>query len=168
MAEWTAISGGSFDYVQTSAPSGAEAGETWLDTGVNPPEEFVYNGTSWVKTAAGNSIEQNLDVPVSEAKGGIDWKSKTYESKTVSTDNGLSVSGSGYLLYVGLEQGPGVAVNGIVNIDNGSLNFRIPLSGQGGGAVSVFSGPPMRFESSLSISFFSTSNLDTSVVYILD
>jgi hypothetical protein len=47
MAEWTAISGGGFDYVQTNAPSGAEAGETWLDTGVNPPEQKVYNGTEW-------------------------------------------------------------------------------------------------------------------------
>jgi hypothetical protein len=49
MAEWTAISGGGgFDYVQTSAPSGAEAGETWLDTGVNPPEKKIYNGTEWL------------------------------------------------------------------------------------------------------------------------
>jgi len=47
MAEWTSISGGGFDYVQTSAPSGAEAGETWLDTSVNPPEKKVYDGTEW-------------------------------------------------------------------------------------------------------------------------
>jgi hypothetical protein len=57
MAEWTAISGGGFDYVQTSAPSGAEAGETWLDTSVNPPEQKVYNGSSWTLTDLAHDIK---------------------------------------------------------------------------------------------------------------
>jgi sugar lactone lactonase YvrE len=60
MAEWTTLGGGGFDYVQTGAPSGAEAGETWLDTSVNPPEQKVNDGSSWVDTASSDRIQRNV------------------------------------------------------------------------------------------------------------
>jgi hypothetical protein len=190
MAEWTAISGGSFDYVQGSTPSGAEGGETWLDTSVNPPEEFVYNGASWVKTAAGDSIEQNLDAavssrsshddpdpngyidaPVSTATGGIDWESKTYESASSRLDGSISVSGSGYLLYIGTGALVSDNARADVDIDGSSLGFSIILgtdNSSGTVGLATFSGPPIRFESSLSIDFTGPGTNFSSVIYVLD
>jgi len=69
-----ALGGGGFDYVSSSTPSGAEAGETWLDLSVNPPVEKVYDGASFVRVQSDATVITNLDAPVSEAGASAEVK----------------------------------------------------------------------------------------------
>jgi hypothetical protein len=60
-----------YHYVQDTAPSGANAGDVWLDTSVNPPIAKIYadvgNGLEWLQDQSSDRIAQNLDAPVSSA-----------------------------------------------------------------------------------------------------
>lgn len=110
------LGGGVYDYAQGSTPSGAEAGETWLDTSVNPPQGKAYDGSSWLAVESVQKILNNvdtavssrsshsdpdpngyIDMAISNAGGGVDWASKTPKAFVVDGSKN-SVSGSGYFL----------------------------------------------------------------------
>jgi hypothetical protein len=54
------IGGSGFDYVQNTTPSGADFGESWLDTSTDPPQQKVYadlgSGGQWTVTGSTDEV----------------------------------------------------------------------------------------------------------------
>lgn len=109
---------GGYDYVQDTEPSNPDTGETWYDESESDARNRskiyanVGNGDEWVVIP---SLEQsdilsdgtpfdggNIDAPISEAGGGVDWADKTPKfdggKATESNEDAISISGSGYIV----------------------------------------------------------------------
>lgn len=131
------IGGGGYDYAQSSTPSSAEIGETWLDSTVSPPQSKVYNGSSWVSTDAMQKVIDNVDTPISSV-GGVSWANKTPQVEqstlqsfvTNSTTTMVSISGSGYVTEIQITAStPFGLLKGDIKIDGSSILSTTSLPG---------------------------------------
>lgn len=79
--------GGGADYVQDSAPGGADVGETWVDTSASPPREKVWTGSEWVNHADQSDVANSVawsdvqnapsDTQTGQKSGGYFTQTKT-------------------------------------------------------------------------------------------
>jgi len=135
------------DFVQDATPSNANDGETYLDTSLSPPRLKVFD------SSVGGFVEprsiQNLDAPVSEAA--VDWSSKSAESEIVGSASTVTVSGSGYLIYVGPRVFSADDCQAVVTIDGTQVFDEIVQQVNSDGNVPQNMSMLYRFESSLEV-----------------
>jgi hypothetical protein len=64
-----------YDYIQDAEPADPDLAERWLDTGTDPAEAYIYDGTGWVQTTTtdhdelGNVTDSDHHNPVTVGDG---------------------------------------------------------------------------------------------------